>query len=95
MEDFTVQVRLRSPEGYMPKPDGRMFVEPRWLEWSEVPFLLEGCEHKETVCPHCLDSWLNDHEVDMTAALGEVLLERHPELFELDELLKPKDEEGE
>lgn len=77
MSEHTVQVRVREPEGFL--PDGSMFVTPDSLEWSTVPFKLDGtCIHQETMCPGCLSSWMSDHDVRFSGDLVTILIEPVP-----------------
>jgi len=55
-DDRTVRMR---PWGEDPAGDS-------WADrWRDIPFRREGCQHQETVCVRCLDSWQADWEVEM------------------------------
>jgi len=60
----TVSIRLRRPEGWTPQGD--MFVKPEHLEWQQVNYLHpDRCDHQETICRMCLDTWEIDWEIDL------------------------------
>lgn len=66
----TVRMRHRSPEGH--DRDGNLFVKPELLEWLDVEYRPIGsCDHQETACRQCLDTWELDYEVDLGDA-GEL-----------------------
>lgn len=58
-----MKVRIRDPHHYT--PTGELVVDPTALyDWIQVPFLsVSECEHAETVCSHCIDSWAADWEI--------------------------------
>jgi hypothetical protein len=59
---FTARVRLYEPEVEL--PDGSMSIVPGGLEWHDVPYLEPvECEHVETMCRGCFDTWEIDNEV--------------------------------
>lgn len=61
---FYAKVRIYKPEGHT--PDGRMFVNPGWLDWQEVPYVEPvECHHHVSMCRGCVDSWEIDHEVQL------------------------------
>lgn len=55
----TVKIRLRDPSF---NHDGKLY--PGNLEdWSEIPVMHEEmCDHQETCCTECAESWAIDHE---------------------------------
>ena len=58
------KVRIYDPQSY--NPDGTMFVDPAALEWNEVAYLEPDlCDHQESMCRECRDSWEIDHEVQL------------------------------
>lgn len=62
------QVLLDSPEGYL--PTGEMFVTPACLEWQPVAWLEPwDCEHQESMCAMCVDSWNLDYEIELPAGI--------------------------
>lgn len=59
---FFAKIRLYRPEGYT--PDGRLFIVTGGLDWHQVPYLEPAeCEHQESMCRECADSWECDYEV--------------------------------
>jgi hypothetical protein len=58
----SAKVRLRNPEHY--DASENLVVPPDLLSWIEVPYLLPlQCEHVETMCRECQESWELDYEV--------------------------------
>ncbi len=73
-----MEVLLRDPGSHT--ADGTELVpEPQWLEWAEVAYLhpfdkMRGrmCDHSETMCLECVESWNADHYIRMTTSAGKV-----------------------
>lgn len=64
------QVLLDDPEGT--DADGNMIVLAAGLEWQPVEWLDPwNCEHQETMCAHCVDSWACDHEIILPEGIEE------------------------
>jgi len=61
---LTVRIRLRKPQGYT--ATGQMFVKPEHLEWQTIHYLTpDQCEHQETACRSCLETWELDWDLDL------------------------------
>lgn len=59
---FFAQIRLYEPCGET--ADGLLFLVPGGLDWHQISYLEpEQCQHEETMCRACVDSWEADHEV--------------------------------
>jgi hypothetical protein len=44
--------------------DGQLHLNDDVLKWERVRYLKGGtCEHLETICDYCIDSWRNDYDV--------------------------------
>lgn len=68
MTKLYARVLLDSPEGYT--ADGQMFVLPGGLEWQPVEWLEPwDCEHQETMCGQCVDTWGIDYEIELPAGV--------------------------
>ena len=58
------KVLLNDHEGT--NPDGQMIVLAAGLEWQPVEWLdLWNCEHLETMCDSCVDSWNQDYQIEL------------------------------
>lgn len=63
---LTVDLLLKNPSVAVIEPDGtrtELAPDPRWLDWSTVPLIADPqtCEHVETLCAECADSWGIDY----------------------------------
>lgn len=57
-----VQVRILDPHYY--DRNGYLHIDADSLGWSEVPLSTNDvCEHSDTICFECLESWTYDYEV--------------------------------
>lgn len=62
--ELYAKVLLDHPEGYTPAGD--MFVLAAGLEWQPVEWLDPwDCEHLETMCASCVDTWNQDYEIEL------------------------------
>ena len=52
--------------------DGSMFVVNGGLEWQPVQWLDPwDCEHQETMCAMCVDTWNIDYEIELPTGLED------------------------
>lgn len=62
------RVLIDHPEGWT--ADGQMFVTPAALEWQPVRWLDPwDCEHGESMCAMCVDTWSIDYEIELPAGI--------------------------
>ena len=55
-------VLIDHPEGWTAQGD--LFVKPELLEKQPVEWLDPwNCEHQETMCAHCVETWSHDYEI--------------------------------
>lgn len=58
------KVLLNNPTGIT--ADGATFVLAAGLEWQPVEWLAPwNCEHLESMCAMCVDSWNQDYEIEL------------------------------
>lgn len=70
MTKLHAKVLLVSPEGYT--ADGEMFVLEAGLQWQPVEWLDPwDCEHQESMCATCVDTWGNDYEIELPPGIDE------------------------
>ena len=70
MDKIYAFVLLNDATGYT--PDGEMFVIPAGLERQPVEWLDPwNCEHEETMCALCIDSWACDHVIWLPEGIDE------------------------
>lgn len=66
--ELYAKVLLDRPEGWT--ANGDMFVLAAGLEWQPVEWLDPwNCEHMETMCATCVDSWSCDYEIELPAGI--------------------------
>lgn len=70
MQKLFARVLLANPEGYT--ADGNMFVKPEFLEWQQVEYRDPwDCDHQETMCGLCTDSWNCDYDIELPVGVEE------------------------
>lgn len=68
MPKLYARVLLANPAGYT--PEGALFVTPESMEWQPVEWLDPwDCEHQETMCAQCVDTWGIDYEIELPAGI--------------------------
>lgn len=60
-----LQFRMLDPEYY--DKDGNMCIKAKDLEWEDCPdgmikAIPDDCNHRETICMICIESWCTDWE---------------------------------
>jgi hypothetical protein len=64
------QVLMNDPTGT--NADGSTFVLTGGLEWQSVEWLDPwDCDHQESMCAECVDSWNNDYEIILPPGIDE------------------------
>jgi hypothetical protein len=62
------KVLLDDPQGT--DANGQMIVLAAGLEWQPVEWLDPwNCDHMETMCASCVDSWNQDYEIELPAGI--------------------------
>lgn len=62
------RVLVDDPQGYL--PNGQMFVTASALQWQPVQWLDPwDCEHQESMCAMCVDTWAIDHEIELPVGI--------------------------
>ena len=63
---ITVQVKYRDPS--YENERGELFYPPEDDDWRAGPdwLLPDDCEHSETMCAVCLETWQIDHRIRLT-----------------------------
>lgn len=63
--DVRIEVQLKDPAAY-DAATGELLAMPAFTyEWDRIAFAL-GCDHCESACAECVDTWAIDHFVRIT-----------------------------